>query len=225
MNSSKRIVHCGDAVEWLASAGVQNGFSLVTSLPDISEFPSYNLEAWQSWFVQTARSVIDVVPEDGVAIFFQSDIKWEGHWVDKGHLCQLAADATGASLLWHKIVCRAPAGTATFGRPSYSHLLCFSKKLTVDPARSTADVIANMGDKSWQRGMGLNACRIVARFIASETPSRGLINPFCGEGGILAAANEAGLDAIGIERSPKRAQKARQIIIQDDCFEFKTLPE
>jgi hypothetical protein len=55
---------------------------------------------------------------DSVAIFYQTDIKRDGVWIDKSHLVNLAADRVtsemsaahgaganvGVSLLWHKIV-------------------------------------------------------------------------------------------------------------------------
>ena len=208
---SQRTVHCTDALEWLGSQPVLDGCSLLASMPDISEFPGYTLSQWKEWFTSTAELILSKTDALGVTIFYQSDIKVDGHWVDKGYLCQKAAEKQGHELLWHKIICRYPAGTATFGRPSYSHMLCFSKNLKADVAKSTADVIPDIGDKTWQRGMGLEACLIAAKFIANETQTKTLVNPFCGEGSMLAAANSIGLNAVGLERSPKRAEKARNL--------------
>jgi len=47
----------------------------VTSLPDISELAPFQLEAWRAWFIAAASTVIRWVPEGGVAIFYQSDIR------------------------------------------------------------------------------------------------------------------------------------------------------
>jgi hypothetical protein len=178
-------------------------------MPDISEFPGYTLNDWKAWFIKTASLVMSRCPDDGVTIFYQSDVKIDGAWVDKGYLCQKAAESLGQELLWHKIICRSPAGIATFGRPAYSHMLCFSKSLRVDIAKSTPDVLPDLGEKTWQRGMGLEACMLAAKFIADQTPTTTVINPFCGEGSMLAVANAYNLSAIGIERSPKRAAKAQ----------------
>lgn len=206
-----RSVFCEDAILWLETREVQTGCSLVSSMPDISEFPRFSLNEWKSWFVNTASLILSRTDPDGVTIFYQSDIKHEGTWVDKGYLCQKAAEALGHELLWHKVICRSPAGIATFGRPSYSHMLCFSQRLKVDVSKSTADVIPDLGDKTWQRGMGLEACLMAAKFIAEQTPTKTVINPFCGEGSMLAALRVHELEAIGIERSPKRAEKARRL--------------
>jgi hypothetical protein len=205
----ERSVFCEDAISWLESKDIQTGCSLVTSMPDISEFHGYSLTDWKSWFIKTASLVMSRCPDDGVTIFYQSDIKMDGTWVDKGYLCQKAAEAMGHELLWHKVICRSPAGMPTFGRPAYSHMLCFSKNVKVDISKSTADVVPDLGEKTWQRGMGLEACLMAAKFIAEQTTSHTVINPFCGEGSMLAAANSCNLSAIGIERSPKRCDKAR----------------
>lgn len=213
---STRTVYVEDALNWLNSSQVNPDASFVASLPDISEFPNLSLGEWREWFISTAKLIMSRCPDEGVTIFYQSDIKLQGFWVDKGYLCQKAADEMGLNLLWHKIICRAPVGIATFGKPSYSHLLCFSRKTQARIDKSTADVLPEMGDKTWQRGMGLETCLNVARFIAEEIKSTTLINPFCGHGSILAAANNYGLNAIGIERSPKRAHKARLLKISLD---------
>jgi hypothetical protein len=211
-----RQVFCEDALAWLERSPVLDGCSLVGSLPDISEFQTYTLDQWKNWFLSTAKLILSRCPQDGVVIFYQSDIKQEGQWVDKGHLCQKAAEELNFHLLWHKIACRFPAGTVTFGRPAYSHILCFSKGVVPDLGKSTADVIPELGEKTWVRGMGLEATVMIAKFVAEQTASRTLVNIFCGEGSMLAAANKFHLNSIGIERRPKRAEKARSLQLSDD---------
>jgi hypothetical protein len=191
------------------------GCSFITSMPDASEFTSLSLAEWKEWFVRAATLVLSRCPDEGVAIFYQTDIKKEGTWVDKGYLCQKAAEQTGHALLWHKIVCRAPAGSVTFGRPSYSHILCFSRRVRAEVSRSTADVIAKAGEVTWTRGMGVDACRLACRFVLENTLTRTIVDPFCGHGTVLAVANELGLDAIGVELGPKRARKARNLKVDD----------
>ena len=209
----KREIFCEDAITWLEHRMPLPKSSLVTSLPDISEFPNYTLDQWKDWFVKTAALVLTRTPDDGVTVFYQSDIKIDGTWVDKGYLAQKAAEACGHALLWHKIVSRVDPGQATFGRPGYSHMLCFSKSARADISKSSPDVLPELGDKTWERGMGLEACVLIAKFIAEQTASTTLINPFCGQGSMLAAANAFGLNAIGIERSAKRAELARRLQI------------
>jgi len=188
---------------------VLSGCSFVTSLPDASELSRLTIDEWKAWFLRAAALVLSRCPDDGVAIFFQTDIKHEGVWIDKGYLCQRAAEEQGHALLWHKIVCRHPPGITTYGRPAYSHLLCFSRGLRADTAKSSADVLAQPGPVTWARGMGAEACVAACRFILSHTTTRTVVDPFCGHGTLLAVANELGLDAIGVELGPSRARKAR----------------
>lgn len=211
-----RLVYCEDAITWLTSRSTLSGCSMVGTMPDFSEFPSFTLEEWKFWFMETAKLIMSKCPDDGVSIFFQTDIKVNGAWVDKGFLVQKAAETLGLELLWHKIACRAPGGIVTFGMPSYSHILCFSKNLKADVAKSNADVLPAVGEKTWRRGMGLEASLMIGKFIATQTKSHTVVNPFCGQGSVLAGANAYGLKAIGIEKSPKRAEKSRLLRISKD---------
>ena len=206
-----RTVHNEEALAWLNSREDFSGCSFITSLPDYSEFPSLSLAEWKAWFTRAASLVLSRCPNDGVTLFFQTYLKHEGGWIDKGYLCQKAAEESGVPLLWHKLVCRVPPGNPTFGRPGYSHLLCFSRGVRADIAKSTADILPKAGDVTWTRGMGTEACLAACRFILTHTQTRTVVDPFCGHGTVLAIANELGLDAIGVELGPKRARKARTL--------------
>lgn len=209
-----RVIHCGDAFDWLLHNTITPQTALITSLPDSSELSTMTFDAWREWFSATTARLIDALDPQSVAIFFQTDVKREGTWVDKGYLCQRGAERAGAALLWHKVVCRAPAGTATFGRPAYAHLLCFSKALRLPPGHSTADVLPRLGEMTWSRAMGVEACRVACQFIRSETKCTTVLDPFCGVGTALAVANDFGFDAVGVEISRKRADKARELVIR-----------
>lgn len=196
-----------DAIAWLN----ENNFaecSMVASMPDFSEFPQLSIDEWKKWFQSTAELIISKTSDEGVSIFYQSDIKHQGTWIDKSFLCQKAAESVGASLLWHKIICRVPAGKVTFGRPAYSHILCFSKALKLDSGNSSADVLVHVGEKKWERGMGVEACLMIAKFIKNQTSSKIVINPFCGLGSMVSVLEAFEIESIGIEKSSKRAREA-----------------
>ncbi|MCA9644912.1 MAG: SAM-dependent methyltransferase, partial [Myxococcales bacterium] len=150
-----------------------------------------------------------------VSVFFQTDIKRDGAWVDKAYLVQRGAEAAGAALLWHKIVCRKPPGTTSFGRPAYAHLLCFSKALRISPGASSPDVLPSLGDMLWSRAMGVDACEFVCSFLLERTRCRTVVDPFCGQGTVLAVANRVGMDGIGVELSKKRVKRARNLRLDE----------
>lgn len=210
-----RTVHCGDGVGFLA-APLPPGAAIVTSLPDHSELPRLGFDGWRAWFIATAAAACRAVAADDVAIFFQTDVKHAGRWVDKGYLIARGAEEAGSELLWHRIVCRAPAGTTTFGRPAYAHLLCFSRGLRLAHGQSAPDVLPALGAMPWPRAMGTAACDAVVAFLRAHTRSHTVVDPFCGVGTMLAIANAAGLHAIGVELSAKRAARA-QVLTADEC--------
>jgi hypothetical protein len=215
--SPSRLVVHAEALAWLEATAPAPGSSVVTSLPDVSEVPEKGFDGWRAWFLDAARRVIRWVPDDGVAIFFQSDIRYRGVWVDKGYLVLRAAEEESALLVWHKIVCRKPAGTISHGRATYSHMICVSRTLHA-PKRPGPDVLADTGVMTWTKAMGVNACRLACRYLQDETATRVVVDPFCGHGTVLAVANSFGLDAVGVELSAKRCRVARNLILPADAF-------
>lgn len=208
-----RTVHCADALQWLPTNPLPSGCSVLTSLPDVAEFRHRDPARWQPWFVRAAELVLRSTPRDGCAVFYQTDVKRDGCWIDKAFLVQQAAVAAGVPLLWHKIVCRAPAGQATFARPGYAHLLCFAVQRREPAAAASADVLPELGAMTWARAMGLAAARCAVRWLRDHAGATCIVDPFCGVGTALAVANELGLAAIGVERNPGRAAKARLLTL------------
>lgn len=208
MTGPGRTIHHGDGVAFLERGRLPADHAIFTSLPDHSELPALGVDGWRAWFVATVALACRAVADDAVAIFYQTDVKHDGRWIDKGHLVMCGADAAASHALWHKVVCRVPAGTTTYGRPAYAHLVCVSRARRLAPGASTADVLPALGAMSWSRAMGAAACDAAIAFIVS-TGARTVVDPFCGQGTALAAANAHGLDAVGVELSRRRAAKAR----------------
>jgi hypothetical protein len=210
---ASRLVVQGDALAWMREHPADEGTSVITSLPDVSELPGApGIDGWRSWFIDAARQVIRWVPASGVAIFFQSDIRDGGAWIDKGYLVARAAEHEAAPLLWHKIVCRQPAGTATPGRPSYSHMIAVARGPHPRPRQPGPDVLPDAGFMSWSRAMGVEACRVACRYLRDETATRTIVDPFCGRGTVLAVANEMGFASLGIDVNARRCRAARNAV-------------
>lgn len=208
----REVIHA-EALAWLASHPAEPLTSVVTSLPDASELPDLDFDAWRAWFVSAARQVIEWVPEDGLAMFFQSDVRHAGAWVDKGYLVLRAAEEALASLVSHKIVCRHAPGTISLGRAAYSHLICVSRRPRATPRRPGPDVLADTGFKPHAKSMGVAACRLACRFLRDETATRLVVDPFCGYGTLLAVANEFGFSARGIDKSARCCRAARKLTL------------
>lgn len=205
-----------EALDWLDHHPAATDTSIITSLPDVSELGGLTLQAWREWFVAAAERVIRWVPDGGVSIFFQSDIRHSGVWVDKGYWVSRAAERADAHLLWHGIACRKPPGTAVLGRPTYSHLLCFQRGTVQAGRHAFPDVLPDVGWMSFSKAMGMKACELACRFLLQETRTRRVLDPFCGQGTVLAVANAMGLDAVGIDLSRRRCKNARRLVVNFD---------
>jgi hypothetical protein len=202
-----------EALAWMTDNAASPRASVVTSLPDVSERSDLDFAGWRSWFILAARRVIAWTPNEGVSIFFQSDVRHDDTLVDKSYLVLRAAEEEGASLLWHKIVCRRPPGTISFGRPSWSHMLCVGRCPRPTPRSPGPDILPDAGLMPWSRAMGVNACRAACAYLRDEIGAQIVVDPFCGRGTVLAVANAMGLDALGVELSAKRCRAARALVV------------
>jgi hypothetical protein len=210
-----RDVHWGDSIPWMRSRGKTPGACAVTSLPDVSEV-GLALPVWRAWFLEAVQLVIDCVPDDSAALFFQSDIKHDGRWIDKGALVTRAAEDAGAAILFHKIVCRRPPGMLTMGRPGFTHLIAVSREMKCPDVLPIPDVIIDAGRQPWVRAMGVRAAAHAVRFARDHVGAKTIVDPFCGVGTVLAVANALGLDALGVEKARKRCEDARQLTVRAD---------
>lgn len=214
-HSCQREVYCADAIPWMKERGVITGACAVTSLPDVSEM-NLSLARWRIWFTDAVSLVLQSVSPDSAALFFQSDIKREGEWVDKGALVIRAAEDAGAKVLFHKIVCRRPPGMLTMGRPGYTHLIAVSRAMKCPDVLPIPDIITDAGRQPWVRAMGIRAAAHALRFARDQVGAKTIFDPFCGVGTVLAVANAMGLDAIGVEKAKKRAEQARALAVRAD---------
>lgn len=212
---TQREVIEGDGVAWLREAELGPEHAVFTSVPDVSEMPDFDLAQWSELASEVAELACRKVSPRSVVVMYQTDIKVEGRTIDKGYLVMRGAERAGAGCLWHKIVCRTAPGNITYGRPAYGHWLAFSRELQLEAEASTPDVLPGLGDMTWARATPMTAAIATCQFLRRRTPCRVVVDPFCGHGTNLAVANDHGLDAIGVELSPKRARKARRLTVRD----------
>ena len=210
-----REVICAEALGWMRQRGEVAGAAAITSLPDVSEL-RLDFAGWRGWFLDAVQRVVDAVPPEGVAIFFQADIKREGAWVDKGALVVRAAEDAGARVLFHKIISRRQPGLLTFGRPGYTHLIAVSRQFRCPDVLPIPDIIVDPGRQPWVRAMGVRAAAHAVRFARDQAGAQLVLDPFCGVGTVLAVANRLGVPAIGVERSAKRCERARLLEVAQE---------
>lgn len=215
LQTAKRTVIHGDALEWLAAHPQQQGCSLLASMPDVSEL-GCPLPVWEEIFRRAVRLCLAATPPGGLCCFFQTDTRHDGGWISKGGIVLSEAAALGVPLLWHKVVLRVPPNTASRSRAGYSHLMAFSAALRIPADRATPDALPDLGAVPWSHSMGTRAAVRVMRDVRSYSPeTHTILQPFCGIGTALAVANAHGFHAIGIERNRRRAEQARLLSMDD----------
>ena len=214
-----REVVCDDTTRWLVGDGARRdrtGWSVVSSIPDVSETGQKDA-AWRAFFVDVAGALLRLCDQQGLLVLVQTDVRRDGAWVDKSALVTRGVVDAGGVLVMRKVVCRRPPGSTSSKRAAVSHLLVYSRA-PLDPGLPDviADVIVDGGPVTWTRGVGLYAARAAVDIVARHArATRVVVDPFCGEGMILAVANERGFGALGIERHKKRAELARRLHTTD----------
>jgi hypothetical protein len=146
---------------------------------------------------------LSAVADDGYCIFLQTDRKQDG-WMDKAYLCAAEAESLGIRMIWHKIALNKDVGKADLFRPTYSHMLCFSKRGPVGPL--LPDVVFR-GPVVYKNAFGQEAVLFVMKYL-KEQGIKHVTDPFVGAGTTLAAANHLGLSALGIDIDPAQCKKA-----------------
>eukprot|EP00277_Geminigera_cryophila_P027642 CAMPEP_0179470130 /NCGR_PEP_ID=MMETSP0799-20121207/50640_1 /TAXON_ID=46947 /ORGANISM="Geminigera cryophila, Strain CCMP2564" /LENGTH=132 /DNA_ID=CAMNT_0021276993 /DNA_START=126 /DNA_END=524 /DNA_ORIENTATION=- len=67
----------------------------------------------------------------------------------------------------------------------------------------------------WSKAIGVDAAILGARFLKERMGVQCVVDPFCGTGTILAAANILGMDAVGVDLSLAKTQRALRLCLQN----------
>lgn len=194
---------CGDSLGYLVHK--KDVGAIVTSLPDAVEM-GMDFEEWVQWFHLASMRCMCAANSDAPSIFFQTDRKVHGTLASKAEILLRAARDVNVKLLWHKIVLRREPGKLDIFRPTYSHLMAFSR--TGTSGTPTPDVMER-GRMVYPNAFGLTPAKLSIDF-ARKTTNR-LLDPFCGRGTIPALAEAMGMKAVGIDIDPSQVEHARRM--------------
>jgi hypothetical protein len=195
-----RQIICKDALQWLPTQ--TNCSAIVTSIPEMEEV-GLTPSTYEPFFREATRLCLSALHPNGYAIFLQTDRKKAG-WIDKSYLISDEASKAGFKMMWHKIALRQEPGTSGLFRPTYSHMLCYSKK--GKPGKLFPDVI-HRGSVTYENGFGIDAVTAVLEYLKAQG-IKSVIDPFVGSGTTVALANKLGMDAVGVDIDPKQCKKA-----------------
>ena len=199
----KRQIICADSMKWLPK---QRGFdSIVASIPEMEEL-GLGYDKYIEFFRNAAALCMDAVKPTGYVVFLQTDRKYHG-WIDKSYLLTDVAMEKGLRMIWHKIALRTDVGKTDLYRPTYSHMVCYSKEGHV--GKPVPDVVAR-GEITYGHAFGRDAVRLVCSYLKANGV-RTIVDPFVGSGTTMAVANELGMKGIGVDIDPEQCEKARKL--------------
>jgi hypothetical protein len=201
---------CEDAFVWLNNKTDNSLDTIITGIPDLDELEELNsnqvsLEEYTLFFKKAVNLIMKKVRDDECIILIQTDRKIKGEWIDKSYLSNTVANELELKLLWHKII-QNREGTY-LQRPTYSHLLAYSKKQK--SGKAFPDVIS-CGKKLYKNATSPNAVWYVMNFL-KEKNIKSIIDPFTGRGTIPYIASLFDIHSIGIDIDPKQIEYSKNI--------------
>jgi len=205
MTEPFRTVICADSMVWLNSQ--KDLDCVITCMPDMNEI-DLKESAYIKWIQEATEKVLKATKDSGYIIFIQTDRKYKG-WIDKSYYITDVALKLNYRMLYHKIALRQEVGKCGMIRPTYSHILCYSKNAKV--GKLFADVIAP-SNTTWKYSIGQYALEIIMDYVKSRG-IKTIVDPFVGSGAFIAVANKFGLNAIGVDIDSEQCEKAKKCIL------------
>lgn len=194
-------VFCQDGIAW--SLRHKNRFdAVVTSIPEMMEVDMNETE-YIRFFRRSAASVLKSLTPRGYGIFIQTDRKHHG-LIDKSYLLIDEAMKLGFRVMFHKIALIKNVGMIDLHKPTYSHLLCFSKEGT--PGAASPDVI-HRGKSLYKHGAGITAVAFCLNYLKAKGIDF-VVDPFVGQGTTLIIAKKLKFKGgVGIDIDRKQCEE------------------
>ncbi|KAL0207370.1 hypothetical protein P9112_011998 [Eukaryota sp. TZLM1-RC] len=211
-----RTVHCGDSLTLLKDPSLSFAGSLIFSPPDIAEvFAQFNsILKYKTFFNQALELASHKLVKNDFLVAIFTPRYWTEdnklHFIDKATWLISKASSLGFHLLQSKVVLNDNPTRKSTHYCNYSNLIIMQKQnnsYTNIPEFLT-DVIDPQREKSWVKGFYLDVISDVMQFFVTNGVTS-MFDPFCGTGSSLKAANDFGIDSVGIDIVEDYVEKAR----------------
>lgn len=210
---------CDDALNWLKKQKNNTVGNFLTGICDLDEMGGISMEKYLNFLNKVVNLIFEKLHDDGYAIFIQTDRKYNRSWIDKSYLISKIAHTHGLKMIWHKIVLHRSVNATDTYRPTYAHMLCYSKNGTTGSA--TPDVI-DVSKKLYKNGTPIVAGYKAVEFINQYSKNKLIVDPFVGRGVITGLARLFGIPSIGIDISSSQCELAKDFEFSPaDLKEFK----
>lgn len=198
---------CADAMKWLdEQTSIPN---VVTGICDLDEMPGYDMDKYLDFFSSIVDQIFSKIQNGCYAVFVQTDRKYQRRWVDKSYIITDIARQHGIKMIWHKIVLHRSVDATDLHRPTYAHMLCYSRDGTTGSA--TPDVIP-VSKKNYKNATPPEAAKRALEFVARYSKVKTVVDPFVGRGTIPLLARSLGLNSIGIDIDPAQCKEAKKML-------------
>lgn len=178
---------CQDALVWLGSQSRLP--NVVTGICDLAETKMTH-DQYLVFFRQIAKLIFDKLDDGCYAIFIQTDRKHNRQLMDKSYMLSSIADSCGLRMAWHKIVLNRDVDKIDLYRPTYSHMVCYTRNGT--SGRATPDVIP-ISKRGYRNATPVLAAKRAIEFVKTYSKTKSIIDPFVGQGTIPLIALQLGM--------------------------------
>jgi hypothetical protein len=199
---------CDDALNWLKKqTSLPN---VVTGICDFDEMPEKTtMNEYLAFYTDVLEEIFSKLQDNCYAIFIQTDRKYQKSWIDKSYITTKIAQKHRIKVIWHKIVLHRGVDSTDLHRPTYAHVLCYSRNGTTGAA--TPDVIP-VSKRLYKNATPPLAAERALEFVEKYSTIKTVLDPFVGRGTIPVLAKKLGLDSIGIDIDPKQCEETKKIL-------------
>lgn len=211
-----------DSLEWFAKQKNNTINNVLTGLPDMDEMNMTDMDDYLSFIEKMTGLIFDKLKSHGYAIFIQTDRKINGQWIDKSFYITKNAMEKGMKLIWHKIVLQRDVGQTNLHRPTYSHVLCYTR--TGKPGAAFPDVFP-VSTKLYANATPENVSTRCVEYINSVNKVRAkedeecpydIVDPFVGRGTTGRSTLNNKLSFLGIDIDGKQCLESRKFLSSID---------
>ena len=199
---------CDDALAWLKTQ--KSLPNVVTGVCDLDEMPEgTTMNEYLAFYTDILEEIFSKLQDNCYAIFIQTDRKYQKSWIDKSYITTNIAQKHKIKVIWHKIVLHRGVDKSDLHRPTYAHVLCYSRNGTTGVA--TPDVIP-ISNKLYKNGTPPLAAERALEFVEKYSTVKTVLDPFVGRGTIPVIAKKLGLNSIGIDIDPEQCEETKKIL-------------
>jgi tRNA1(Val) A37 N6-methylase TrmN6 len=176
---------------------------ILTGLPDMEEIRnlSESKNRYLGWIKQVLVLLFSRIEDDGYVIFLQTDRKKDGEWIQKSNYISSIAQELGFKCMWDKIMLYREEGKIHLQRPSYGHILCFSKRGT--PGTAFADVIDGF-KRLYKNGTPIKPLVYICKYFLKPKGINHILDPFAGMGTVSLVCKRFNISSTNIEIDKNR---------------------